>query len=524
MIYFALQGKFGFEAAVGNCELEIYFKVLTNASFVDHLTFRLMGLTYKIVQMVIPWEIKVTNTRAFNIHCYIAQPHRNDTFPCLGSENCLKINIILYITLKKQVTLQEISDFHGSFNSINWTYIEKDTETSECSFSMISFVPEKDRTPNNLPTALCLYYENQRIKLFIGMLHEHLKVLKYNNHGYHIPERVNVVASIEKNENNMNSEIESFKILQFLFNSQETNQIKQTFSTRTENTYLKNIQNISTFVTMGLSSIFLLVTFVIHKYLNLSMNTAGKVSEHLMISMFFSHVLFMFGFGANDYHVICFVIGVISHYVWLSCFSWMSTYTITLLRAMLKLKQNPNSHMTSHFSNYNYITGYGFPLLIVLPSCVLDLCSNYRVGYSDDVCFPSVWPLNLVVFIAPISVSMMMNVVALILAGRIISIYQRSIEDCSKSIKSRSYWPVYLRFFIFSGFSWSLGIIAEATNQDILRILFIYAAGCHGFLFSISLLISRKIQRKLRACKSEDIVSSNSFHIQHLERPRTMET
>lgn len=464
-----------------------------------------MGLMNVLLQQFIPFKLADPPAVIYRGLCHYKRVYnRNETFPCSNFSICHFMNIVYVFYVNESVSLKEISDFYENLKDMNWTYVEKSRgQPMVFSMTTIRHAPDMVQKTPDSNYEYCKLHNTSVTVQYYKKLRDELR--RIGPKIRKAPKRLVVIAFFPQHESKMKDKIESYKLLSISYSSTVWKRVLK----ETDIVYFQNIQVISTFVTMGMSSFFLCVALIIRKCLNLSNNVAGKVSEHLMISMLLSHLLFMFGFGANDYHMVCLVIGILSHYVWLCCFTWMTTYTITLLKAMFKLNQNPYLQTANQFPIYNYIVGYGFPLTIVLPSVILDLTNRLQIGYATEMCFPSVFPVNIVVFIGPISISILINVVILLVAGRKIYAFQQSIEH-SAAIESHLYWPVYLRFFIFSGLSWSLGIIAEATDQDILRILFIFLAGSHGFFFSVSLLISRQVKTKLRTFKRNSTARSIS--------------
>lgn len=473
-----------------------------------------MGLANVLINLFIPWEklIKAMKHRdtGFDGQCHYKRIYdTNTSFPCSNSSICHIINLVYFFSINETVSLQELSLFYQDLNRMNWTYIEKDkSDPQKYSMTTFKYDPTLVQRPPNVTFTNCLSQIRYIIKAkeFEIKVREELREVKPKVK--RIPDFLEVIATSVQNESDALDKINSFKLLSISYSVDTT--VWKRFYKETDNGDLQNIQIILSFVTMGFSSLFLLATLILHKCINLSNNVAGKVCEHLMISMLFSHLFFMFGFGANDYHMVCLIVGILSHYVWLCCFTWMTTYTITLLKAMMKLNQNPNMQSASHVPIYNYVIGYGIPFIIVIPSAILDITNSYQIGYATNVCFPSIFPVNIVVFIGPIFISILVNVFVLLVAGCKIYTFQQSIKGHSAEIGTHSYWPVYIRFCIFSGLSWLLGIIAEATDQDILRIVFIFLAGSHGFLFSVSLLISRQVKYKFKVLKQSKTLSTVS--------------
>ena len=120
--------------------------------------------------------------------------------------------------------------------------------------------------------------------------------------------------------------------------------------------------------------------------------------EKLSVALTLVNILFLVGVGANDYKLICYIIGVVLHYLWLTVFSFMTVVVLDIGHNIRSRKHNIG-YLQNDSLQKRYLTliGLAIPLLIVIPSVILDQyhISMFACNYGGKICFPSSYPANL---------------------------------------------------------------------------------------------------------------------------------
>lgn len=182
-------------------------------------------------------------------------------------------------------------------------------------------------------------------------------------------------------------DIESWKCQQF-----STHTLRST-SPRNQNNmqshFQVSLETILTYSCMGISSISLIISILIHKILSLFKTLPGCNTFNLLISMLIAHILFMAGIGANDVSIVCKCVGIAIHYFWLTSFTFMTIGVIQITYTFTKLSTQPNFvKRTKRPSKWRLIVvGYTISLIFVIPSVIFDLLDNIpiTVGYGGDI-------------------------------------------------------------------------------------------------------------------------------------------
>lgn len=256
------------------------------------------------------------------------------------------------------------------------------------------------------------------------------------------------------------------------------------------------IQGMITYICMVISCIFLVVTMGIYLFTGMTKSPPGTFSLHMMLSLLLAQVLFLSGISATDHYYLCLCIGALSHYLWLTTFVWVCIFMFHVTRSLAKIKQQPNTFNvdSSQLSVCNYIIGYGGAWLLVVPSVISDLTQSFDVNidYTSNVCFPTGYPGNLLVFTGPILCCLLINCIMLFSVAIIISKHLKSIYRMSIA-QNKSYVIAYIKLCFISSVPWLSGVLGDVLHCDVLNYIFVLLAGSQGIIVSLSFLSSRKL-------------------------------
>ena len=94
------------------------------------------------------------------------------------------------------------------------------------------------------------------------------------------------------------------------------------------------VQPIITHTGCSISAIALLISIIISRKICLTKSTPGNNPEHLCVSLGLSNVLFMIGIWVNDYQALCYILGILLHYLWLVAFAFMSISVVYMCNTL----------------------------------------------------------------------------------------------------------------------------------------------------------------------------------------------
>ena len=272
-----------------------------------------------------------------------------------------------------------------------------------------------------------------------------------------------------------------------------------------ENEHL-SLETIITYFTLTISTIALIFTILFNRRYSFVSGVAGSNLENLSISMCLSNVAFMSGIGNEDNVTVCYVIGVLLHYLWLTVFSFMCIGNVCIVQNLTKLKSIKNKQQQESTLNFKrrVLTGLGLaiPLVFVIPAVISDKFGPdlFSPGYGYGVCFPNQFPGNLIFFSGPVMVSLILGLLSLVVIVFKVTKLNIDIGHVSKS-NAFTNAVVFLRILCLSNLFWVTGIFASLFELDWLKYLFTTLCGLHGLFIAIASLSTQKFRRKL-CCKS----------------------
>lgn len=278
----------------------------------------------------------------------------------------------------------------------------------------------------------------------------------------------------------------------------------QYYGDRTNNVTIISVKALMTYICFSVSVMALVILTVINRKLRLCFTVAGSNTENLSIALIASNALFMTGSFVTSIESLCYTIGVLLHYIWLSVFSFMSIAVLFIGHNLMKM-ENINISDKKNRSNRRTLTWVGLlvPLIFVFPTIFLDQYSvpNFSAGYGKEVCFPNLFPANLIFFSGPVIVSLFANFVCLtIVIGKVCRL---RIENADL-IKSPPFQEakIFFRFVIVSGMFWVTIVLATILEYDWAEYVFIILCGLQGFFIAIANLTSRQMINKIKSASS----------------------
>lgn len=143
--------------------------------------------------------------------------------------------------------------------------------------------------------------------------------------------------------------------------------------------------------------------------------------------------------------------------------------------------------------------------MIVGPAVDIDrLGRDYMsCGYGKSVCFPHMYPVNIMLCSGPVIISVFMNFVCLV--QFVYQISRVTIEI--RHVRRSSHYndaQVYLRIVDLSGIFWSTGILTSVSESDLLDYIFTLLCGLQGFCITLANMTTARVQCGRTADQSGD--------------------
>ncbi|XP_072022380.1 uncharacterized protein [Amphiura filiformis] len=249
-----------------------------------------------------------------------------------------------------------------------------------------------------------------------------------------------------------------------------------------------------------LSSISLLLTFLIHCTISDIRNAHGRGVMSLCVSLFFAHIISLISDKVDVPRQACISLAVLSHYFWLSSFTWMSIIAGNLMNTLVFKALQKTEDNTLNLVGHPLI-GWVMPLAIVSTCLAFHFFTNLLTYGSGDFCWISNGIANLFAFGLPIGVHLCVNVVfftktaySLLKAGQT----SRKLQNSSNANR----WEelvVCLKISSVMGFTWALGFIEGATDVEAYSWIFVIINSMQGIFIFMAFGFNHRIRSLLRA-------------------------
>lgn len=461
-----------------------YLLVTSIKFFTDALidgAFVLRALTFYYLSL--PTENYTINFLSGLIQCGKMRQNANESC-CLFTGGIKAIN-------HKDLTPEKVAQIISDVSSFQWVYQEARNHTTITATNSKLNLQACDASGSKVALRNSLQIFKERIKLtsdiYTNAKHKsnYLSGVVPNS----VSGRVNISDGFGYFSPNIT--IETWKFWYTSKSSIISN------NTTTENKPNWSAATVLTYVTMGISCISLILTLGIYQYRQLFDSSPGVISKHMMSTMLIAQITFLFCAGSTYIKPICLMIGVVSHYIWLVAFCWISVFQYSVVKMMKMLVTSPGA-LGSYklLSKMMVCCGYLLPLLIVIPSALLDTLTDVNIDYTGgQMCFPTGFPGNLFSFTIPVTSSLSFNFIFLVISRILISRYNSTIVSLASVRQTCSFIPIYIKLTILCACPWVLGIICDLLESDILDYCFIILAGSHGTFVSIVFLLSARVSK-----------------------------
>ena len=239
-------------------------------------------------------------------------------------------------------------------------------------------------------------------------------------------------------------------------------------------------------------TILILLTYTLFRELR---SLPGKIQMNLAAATLVAALIFLPSIYITEYHTLCTVLAVATHYAYLSQFLWMSILSFEIARTlhrahhfrMLESKKKQRICLITYLC-----IGWGIPLLIVTVSIALHINTSF-VGYGEDsVCFINNDIGTEVLIILPVGVCILFNIVAAIYIGFLIF---KAFVNQLKVGKTQNvpFIRIMIAVVFVTGILYLLGIVFGLLNYVWSIYLYGILVTSQGFVLCIAIIATKKI-------------------------------
>ena len=248
--------------------------------------------------------------------------------------------------------------------------------------------------------------------------------------------------------------------------------------------------------------ILILLTYSIFKELR---TLPSLILMQLAIAILISNLIILLSGPVIDKiegaRVLCTSLAILTHYIFLTQFSWMSLMSTEIARklhAAFKMKTTESkTHERKLLVTY-LLFGWCTPFVIVIVTSIVNFTTTNLVLYGvlDDENRGQCWINHLasvlVSFYTPVAISLVYNTVIFIVVTIFLCVSSHSHSKLSKT-SDVPFLRLNIGVFSVSGITWIFGLIAILPYQGWAWIPFIVLNSTQGFIIFIAFLGTKKI-------------------------------
>ncbi|XP_077991166.1 adhesion G-protein coupled receptor D1-like [Glandiceps talaboti] len=242
-----------------------------------------------------------------------------------------------------------------------------------------------------------------------------------------------------------------------------------------------------TYVGCSISLICLFFALVLLLVLRELSSSRITILKNLIVALLLAEVLFMTGIRATESTMLCTIIAIFLHYLYLSVFSWMLVQGIQLL---VKIRKVFDSNIrVLHFC----LLGWGLPALVVSVTLAID---HHGYGTASH-CWLSTVRHTIWAFIGPALIVISVNTVVLIMVIRVF-MSVKSNKDKTEIQKIRSGFRATALLLPLLGLTWAFGLLSIDETTVAFQYIFAILNSLQGlFIFVFHCVMNDEVKSAL---------------------------
>ena len=257
-------------------------------------------------------------------------------------------------------------------------------------------------------------------------------------------------------------------------------------------------QSTVTLICLGASTACLAITVVTYCLFAELRSIAGWHNLLLAATLLVAQGLLLASAYTDGPSTWCTVLGVATHYSWLSMFCWSFACCFHMFRvftAKTRMAGRDSASARRLFLMKRVVFTAGIPAVVVtsLMVGVNTSTGGQDIGYGKRSCYLDSAFLVGVATVLPLAVATLCNVVFFTVAVyKIYSVRKLQSNDMAKKENTKNLF-VYIRLSTLTGVCWTIAIIAEAADNDPLRFIYIIFNGLQGVFIFLSYICNRRV-------------------------------
>ena len=250
------------------------------------------------------------------------------------------------------------------------------------------------------------------------------------------------------------------------------------------------VETILSFVCSLLSMISLCFTLFTFSCFSSLRTLPGLNTMGLSVSLLLAHGFYAYGQKQIYHKVICVILGILTHFLWLNSIMWMNICCVHMFR-VFGSKSMYLSNKRNTFVLYILYTMVVSGIIVTM-YILYQHFSISSIGYGGHICYINDNRMVLYFFAIPVALVISTNLALFVAVIIKISRLPNVSEAMSKQ---RNYMTIYAKLTTLTGITWVLGFIYQHALVKELSYVYIVLNGCQGVYIMIAFSMNEKVRQ-----------------------------
>ena len=257
----------------------------------------------------------------------------------------------------------------------------------------------------------------------------------------------------------------------------------------------ESILNMLTNICLISSEICLLITFITYLLFHQLRTLPGQINMSLVFCLICAQFCTISLSVIDKKDMLCILIGLSSHFFWLSVFMWLNTcsFHIFILFGQKNIQKSyacsskDNNRRFAFYSLYSF----GIPSVLVMSNVVTSLTLNEynNYGYGLPYCFIDNRTAFIITLLVPMICVCAINVCFFVVTAWRLT----TMPTIRKSNSDRSDFLICVKLFVLTGLTWVLQVFDSFAGRSALTYIATVCNGLQGVFIFLSYVCNRRV-------------------------------
>ncbi|XP_055875785.1 adhesion G protein-coupled receptor E2-like [Biomphalaria glabrata] len=261
-------------------------------------------------------------------------------------------------------------------------------------------------------------------------------------------------------------------------------------------TGLSRVKYLMNLILVCVSMLALTLTIITYLKFPSLQNLAGRNNIFLCFTLLLAQLFLIVGSEITTIGPVCTTIGVCIHFCWIWAFTWTFICSYSMFKVFTsKTRPSHKSNSLKLQTIKRFLISLAVPIVIIASVVIISMVTTngHDIGYGTTSCFLDTAILTALSVVVPLALIVIINLLFLFITiGTIYKIRKFQSLEANRKDNLKNLF-IYIKLSSMTGGFWLLGIIATATQSDIIEFISILLNGLQGCFIFLSYICNRRV-------------------------------